>query len=39
MLQHHLQAAANNPFLTDSGLLGGQLSGLNLGQGQASLWQ
>lgn len=36
---HPQQAPANNPFLTDSGLLGGQLSGLNLGQGQASLWQ
>ena len=40
-------AAANNPFLADAGLvggqqtgLGGQLAGLNLNQGQqASLWQ
>jgi len=29
----------NNPFLADTGLLGNQLGGLNLGQGQTSLWQ
>merc|ERR1711973_553777 len=39
-------AAANNPFLAEAGLmggqpggLGGQLAGLNLNQGQAPLWQ
>lgn len=32
-------APANNPFIADTGILGNQLGGLNLGHGQTSLWQ